>query len=88
MRDIGIADDTLADEEAKQEELNDSIDSDGKLESADRPHPANEQNSIHIEESWDGDKTSPPGTALLAAFQQVTSSMPWIPFQNDNSPIA
>ena len=43
---------------------------------------------MHIEESWDGDKTSPPGTALLAAFQQVTSSMPWIPFQNDNSPIA
>ena len=41
MRDIGIADDTLADEEAKQEELNDSIDSDGKLESADRPHPVN-----------------------------------------------
>ena len=41
MMDIGIADDTLADEEAKQEELNDSIDIDDKLESTDTPHPAN-----------------------------------------------
>ena len=41
MMDIGIIADDIAEEKAKQEELNDSIDSGGKLESTDRPHPAN-----------------------------------------------
>ena len=82
--DIGIGD-----KEAEQEELNGSIDSDDKLESTDTPHPANATIDGNAINNIEGARVEiqAQGTAL-EAFQQVTSSIPWIPFQNDNSPIS
>ena len=84
MMDIGIGD-----KEAEQEELNGSIDSDDKLESTDTPHPANATIDGNTFNNIEGARVEiqAQGTAL-EAFQQVTSSIPWIPFQNDNSPIS
>ena len=53
------------------------------------PHPANATIDGNAINNIEGARVEiqAQGTAL-EAFQQVTSSIPWIPFQNDNSPIS